>query len=64
MSRPSKKKHTTPEPRKEAVLLKNPVEISEDEADMLVARQRLKEPTITLEEYLRRHGHELARRDS
>ncbi|MEK7406361.1 MAG: hypothetical protein AAB225_14765 [Acidobacteriota bacterium] len=39
--------------------MKIPVVITEDEADSIIANRRLKEPTISFEQYLRQHGHEL-----
>jgi hypothetical protein len=42
-------------------VLKNPVQISEDEADAIISTRRLSETSITLEEYLRKRGHALDR---
>ena len=37
----------------------NPVHMSEDEADGIIATRRKIEPTISFEQYLRDHGYEM-----
>ena len=40
----------------------DPIQISEDEADGIVSRKRLKEPLISFEDHLRKRGHVLERK--
>ena len=39
--------------------VENPVHMSEDEADLIIANRRAKEPTIDFQDYLRKHGCEI-----
>lgn len=55
---PSKPQRDEPK-RRRGVRLRNPVQITEDEADLIISMRRLEEPTITFEEYLERRGYEL-----
>jgi hypothetical protein len=55
----SERARPTAPPKRNPILLKNPVHITEDEADALISIRRLNESSVTLEEYLRRRSHEL-----
>jgi len=46
----------TPEER---ALLPDPDRVTEDDADAIIGLRRLKESSVSLEEYLRRRGYEL-----
>lgn len=46
-------------PGNKGILLINPVQITEDEADNIICDRRLREPTISLEEFLAEHGYKL-----
>lgn len=55
----SKRAGPTGPPKRTPILLKDPVHITEDEADALISFRRLNEPSLTLEEYLCRRGHQV-----
>ncbi len=44
--------------------VENPVHMSEDEADMIIANRRAKEPTIDFQDYLRKHGYAIKKTPS
>jgi hypothetical protein len=50
----------SPRKRRRAVVLQNPVHITEDEADIIIRLRRMKEePAYSLEEVLREDGRKL-----
>ena len=60
---PHQVKSKGPRSARPKALLHNPVPIAEDQADLLIAEQRVRErPMKTLDQYLVERGHELADR--
>jgi hypothetical protein len=60
MKRQAEKASQTSRKRRTAVVLQNPVRITEDEADIIISLRRMKEePTYSLEEVLRENGRKL-----
>jgi hypothetical protein len=60
MKRQAEKSPPTSRKRRTAVVLQNPVRITEDEADIIISLRRMKEePAYSLEDVLRENGRKL-----
>jgi hypothetical protein len=60
MKRQAEKASPPSRKRRTAVILQNPVHITEDEADIIISLRRMKEePAYSLEEVLRENGRKL-----